>query len=226
MLILSLALAVSCNDWSDSADLVDDSLNIIANEQSAATAESDPDYPKNENTESQWPYYHYADYIKNDPQKEYCEDVVNTYIKLPVCYENTVEGLDFKVEWYRDTVFMHYYAIAKVSLTNNTGETLYYICSSKYANGFFVKNKEEHHYVEFSSEFSWTADGDSVVFLDNGDSFEFYSLYWIDDNFFSADELNEFEYVCRIDALFDFFQGETVKQYEFAFPIEVYIKND
>lgn len=159
-----------------------------------------------------------------DSTVEYPKEVINTFISLPKIYEETIEGLHVKIEFFDDTVYMHDYILSRITLRNNTGGDIEYYGIQMGTSGVFIKSANEdsaesYLFVRRSSKFILNGDWSDNRVLKNGETFVYESIHFMDHEFFA--EGNDYSYSFSI---FDIGPLENEnKGYSLTFPVEILI---
>lgn len=187
LLMILVFLLTSCNslptESTESSDIENTSNVLSIEPETTISPES-----KSENApEATW---YYEDYKSRAPWQfpedtgEYPEDIKNTYLTFPSVYEVSNNGLDFYIEFYYDTVYMHDYQFARITVTN-PGSSFVRFAGSPYAAGFFIRNDGEIYVNLHNGAFGFSEQCDSMG-LPAGKSFTHEIYFYIDHDFFKA----------------------------------------
>lgn len=159
-----------------------------------------------------------------DSTVEYPQEVVNTFISLQKIYEETIEGLYVKIEFFDDTVYMHDYILSRITLRNNTGGDIEYYGMQMGVSGVFIKSEnddsaESQLLARMSSEFVLNGDWADNRVLKNGETFVYESIHFMDHEFFAGG--NCYNYLFNITDIGPL-ENEK-KRYSLTFPVEISI---
>ena len=184
--------------------------------------------------QSEWPMPEQSSYLDAFPKFElkmtpdpsfynvdWSDDVRNTYIKLPVSYEENVDGVLIKVEFFQEKYVMYSFIQARVTYTNTNDYPIYTVIGHDvYFAGAFVKNNSEiksFQYAEPEDFSGFAVDRQYPLTLNQGQSFVGELIYFADNSFFEPDA--EYEYI--LSFLDKNSSGSRPQAYTVTIPIEV-----
>lgn len=219
-LIITIALILSilgCNDIQDPASLTSD---IQENDHESNTLSGSEGETEPEATTSAAPLiWRYAYMLDTPPENRpydssitYDEDVLNTYVKLPLVYEEEFDGIKFKVEFYEETVPMHSYIISRITITNTTDAEFCYSGGTA-TPGIFKKENDDTLEMSKNSWMNRFCDISWIEQIYPGESFVHQSVHFVSSEFFQYGN----EYIYK-----NSFSDDYSKiKYFISFPIEV-----
>lgn len=223
-LILAIAFVLSilgCNDIQDPASLTSD---IQENDHESNTLSGSEGETEPEATTSAAPLtWRYAYMLDTPPENRpydssitYDEDVLNTYVKLPLVYEEEFDGIIYKIEFYEEIVPMHSYIISRITITNTTDEE---IC---YHGGFSTPGVFENENGDdlFMTRNTWINRVTQIDFIEQiypGKTFVHESAHFVKSDFFQYGN----KYIYK--NYFSFSEDYITDNHNVSFPIEVLI---
>ncbi len=152
---------------------------------------------------------------------DFSPEAMKTYVKLPLEYEETVDGMTIKVEFFQETYPIFSYIQARITYTNNTGITLRFINGGdKKIAGYFSANGELYSGAYESPDFDFITGADSTTLVENGQSHTVEVIYLFTNRF----DPNKTGHKYNIDACFyvpDSGFPQEVMNFSISFPIEV-----
>lgn len=148
-----------------------------------------------------------------DSSITYDEDVLNTYVKLPLVYEEEFDGIIFKVEFYEEIVPMHSYIISRITITNTTDTMKYYSFNLYTSPGAFINENDDIWEMEDNSWMNWFCDIAWTTNIYPGESFVHQSVHFVSSEFFQYGN----EYIYKNS----FSEDHSKNKYFISFPIEV-----
>ena len=191
LLLITVFLLTACNlsptDSTETSDLeiTSDSISeapettfSLQNENTADPTETEPEVT-----------WYYDDYKRRRPDAfpedtgEYPDEIKNTYLSFPSVYEVSNNGLDFYIEFYYDTVYMHNYQFARITVTN-PGESAVLCVASLYDAGFFIRDDGEMLLTSHNA-FGFSDRCDSIG-IGGGKTITYEVKHYIDHEFFKA----------------------------------------
>ena len=184
--------------------------------------------------QSEWPMPEQSSYLDAFPTFElkmtpdpsfynvdWSDDVRNTYIKLPVSYEENVDGVLIKVEFFQEKYVMYSFIQARITYTNTNDYPIYTVIGHDvYFAGVFVKNNSEiksFQYAEPEDFSGFAVDRQYPLTLNQGQSFVGELIYFADNSFFEPDA--EYEYI--LSFLDKNSSGGRPQAYTVTIPVEV-----
>lgn len=129
---------------------------------------------------------------------DFSPEAMKTYVKLPLEYEETVDGMTIKVEFFQETYPIFSYIQARITYTNNTGRDLTFINMDKPTAGYFAANDELYCGCYYSPDFNFTNGSDTTTLVENGCSHTVEVLYMFSNRF----DPNKSDHTYNIDAAF------------------------
>ena len=147
-----------------------------------------------------------------DSSITYDEDVLNTYVKLPLVYEEEFEGIIYKIEFYEEIVPMHSYILSRITITNTTDAEFCYRGGTA-TPGIFKKENDDT--LEMSKN-SWMNRFCDIAWIEQiypGESFVHQSVHFVSSEFFQYGN----EYIYKNS----FREEHSKNKYFISFPIEV-----
>lgn len=192
LLLITVFLFSSCNVSPDALtetseiEITSDSISeapettfSLQNENTTEPAETEPEVT-----------WYYDDYKRRRPDAfpedtgEYPEEIKNIYLSLPSVYETTANGLDYFIEFYSDTVYMHKYLFVRITVTNNTDSSVWCAGGLRHA-GFFERDDGEILVSDHNSE-GFSDDTYDSFGVAAGGSRTFEVRYYINHDFFKV----------------------------------------
>ena len=223
-LIITIALVLSilgCKDIQDPASLTSD---IQENDHESNTLSESEGETEPEATTSTAPLiWRYAYMLDTPPENRpydssitYDEDVLNTYVKLPLVYEEEFDGIIYKIEFYEEIVPMHSYILSRITITNTTDEE---IC---YSGGFSTPGVFENENGDdlFMTRNTWIDRVTQIEFRKQiypGKTFVHESAHFVKSDFFQYGN----KYIYK--NYFSFSEDYITDNHNVSFPIEVLI---
>lgn len=219
-LIITIALVLSilgCKDIQDPASLTSD---IQENDHESNTLSESEGETEPEATTSAAPLtWRYA-YMLDIPHENrpydssitYDEDVLNTYVKLPLVYEEEFDGIIYKIEFYEEIVPMHSYILSRITITN-TADAEFCYRGGTATPGIFKKENDDT--LEMSKN-SWMNRFCDIAWIEQiypGESFVHQSVHFVSSEFFQYGN----EYIYKNS----FREEHSKNKYFISFPIEV-----
>lgn len=219
-LIITIALVLSilgCKDIQDPASLNSD---IQENDHESNTLSESEGETEPEATTSTAPLtWRYAYMLDTPPENRpydssitYDEDVLNTYVKLPLVYEEEFDGIIYKIEFYEEIVPMHSYILSRITITNTTDAEFCYRGGTA-TPGIFKKENDDT--LEMSKN-SWMNRFCDIAWIEQiypGESFVHQSVHFVSSEFFQYGN----EYIYKNS----FREEHSKNKYFISFPIEV-----
>ena len=219
-LIITIALVLSilgCKDIQDPASLTSD---IQENDHESNTLSESEGETEPEATTSTAPLiWRYAYMLDTPPENRpydssitYDEDVLNTYVKLPLVYEEEFDGIIYKIEFYEEIVPMHSYILSRITITNTTDAEFCYRGGTA-TPGIFKKENDDT--LEMSKN-SWMNRFCDIAWIEQiypGESFVHQSVHFVSSEFFQYGN----EYIYKNS----FREEHSKNKYFISFPIEV-----
>lgn len=225
-LIITIALVLSilgCKDIEGDTSVTSDiheydyASNTIA--ESTVAGETDPEATTSA-APLTWRYAYMLDIPHEnrpyDSSITYDEDVLNTYVKLPLVYEEEFDGIIYKIEFYEEIVPMHSYIISRITVTNTTDAE---IC---YRGGFSTPGVFENESGDdlYMTRSTWIDRMTQIAFIEQiypGESFVHESAHFVSSDFFQYG--NKYNY----KNYFSFSEDYSTNNHNVSFPIEVLI---
>lgn len=195
LLILMLCLIItflllSCGDYNSSTARTDtvETENVIDNWNTEKVESED----KTTEESTKQPYngiWHMSEWKKYPQQKEkaqYYDETNALYIKVPVVYEENVEGLIIKVEFFQDIYTLHSYIQCRVTITNTLDKWIEFNGKAEATPGVFNRNGTKFfNKVYYAKNFDSIAHSNVLsVYLNNGESFVNETVFYMSDTFF------------------------------------------
>ena len=221
-LILAIAFVLSilgCKDIQDPASLTSD---IQENDHESNTLSGSEGETEPEATTSAAPLtWRYAYMLDTPPENRpydssitYDEDVLNTYVKLPLVYEEEFDGIIYKIEFYEEIVPMHSYIISRITVTNTTDAEICYHGSNSTPGAFEKENGD----TLTMRENSWMNRFCTIAWIKQiypGESFVHQSVHFVSSDFFQYGN----KYIYK--NYFSFSEDYSTDKHNVSFPIEV-----
>lgn len=220
VLILTIAFVFSilgCKDIQGDTSVTSDiqEYDYKSNTLSESEGETEP-----EDTTSAAPLtWRYAYMLDTPPENRpydssitYDEDVLNTYVKLPLVYEEEFDGIIYKIEFYEEIVPMHSYILSRITITNTTDAEFCYRGGTA-TPGIFKKGNDDT--LEMSKN-SWMNRFCDIAWIEQiypGESFVHQSVHFVSSEFFQYGN----EYIYKNS----FREEHSKNKYFISFPIEV-----
>lgn len=220
VLILTIAFVFSilgCKDIQGDTSVTSDiqEYDYESNTLSGSEGETEP-----EATTSTAPLtWRYAYMLDTPPENRpydssitYDEDVLNTYVKLPLVYEEEFDGIIYKIEFYEEIVPMHSYILSRITITNTTDAEFCYRGGTA-TPGIFKKENDDT--LEMSKN-SWMNRFCDIAWIEQiypGESFVHQSVHFVSSEFFQYGN----EYIYKNS----FREEHSKNKYFISFPIEV-----
>lgn len=150
---------------------------------------------------------------------DFSPEAMKTYVKLPLEYEETVDGMTIKVEFFQETYPIFSYIQARITYTNNTGRDLTFINMDKPTAGYFAANDELYCGCYYSPDFNFNSQNVTTTLVDNGCSHTVEVLYMFSNRF----DPNKSDHTYNIDAAFWIPDTNPLERqiFSISFPIEV-----
>ena len=230
LLIVFLMMLSSCTVSSNPQETTDADSN-----GSLENSISDETEPYVQTTEMFGEYYpvvedtwHLSDWKETHPPIkqfwyyepiDFSPEAMKTYVKLPLEYEETVDGVTIKVEFFQDTYPIFSYIQARITFTNNTGINLRFIDWHKPAAGYFATGGKNYCGCYESPDYNFDTTNDTTTLVPNGESHVVEVIYLFTNRF----DPNKTDHTYNIESTF-WIEGtnplESVS-YAISFPIEV-----
>lgn len=183
VLVTVLIFSSSCNSEPTEAETSDveissDIINIDVETTETPVQETEP--------ETTW---YYDDYRERRPDLfpedtgEYPDEVKNTYLTFPLIYKYVANGLEYYIEFYSGTVYMHDYIFVRTTVTNLSDSSVACV-ASPYSAGFFRRDDGEILLFKHSNDI-FSEECDSIG-LAAGRSTTFEVEYYVDHEFFKV----------------------------------------
>jgi len=223
---MTIALVLSilgCKDIQDPASLTSD---IQENDHISNTISESEGETELESTTSAAPLtWRYAYMLDTPPENRpydssitYDEDVLNTYVKLPLVYEEEFDGIIFKVEFYEEIVPMHSYIISRITITNATNRVFHYYGFPSSTSGKFKNENGDTLEMRENTWMNRFCDVSWIQEIWPRESFVHSSLYFVSSDFFQHG--NEYIYT-NVFYEYDNKNLCIKNEYCISFPIEV-----
>lgn len=154
---------------------------------------------------------------------DFSPEAMKTYVRLPLEYEETVDGMTIKVEFFQETYPIFSYIQARITYTNNTGVALRFQNADKNTAGYFAAGGELYCRCYESPDFDFVTHADSTTLVENGQSHVVEVIYLFTNHF----DPGKADQTYNIDACFyvpDSGFPPEVRYYSISVPIEV-LKN-
>ena len=221
--------SISSNNTLDSStetlnDTFDSTEKVVSSDVFAETAVDQSEWPMPEQSSYLDAFPKFELKMTPDPSfynVDWSDDVRNTYIKLPVSYEENVDGVLIKVEFFQEKYVMYSFIQARVTYTNTNDYPIYTVIGHDvYFAGAFVKNNSEIKSFQYAEpeEFSgFAVDRQYPLTLNQGQSFVGELIYFADNSFFKPDA--EYEYILSFADKNSL--GNNPQAYTVTIPVEV-----
>jgi hypothetical protein len=151
---------------------------------------------------------------------DFSPEAMKTYVKLPLEYEETVDGMTIKVEFFQETYPIFSYIQARITYVNNTGSSLRFQNADKNTAGYFAAGGELYCGCYESPDFDFITHADSTTLVENGQSHVVEVIYLFTNHF----DPSKTDQTYNIDACFyvpDSGFPPEVRYYSISVPIEV-----
>lgn len=164
---------------------------------------------------SDWGYIPVKEFWYYEPL-DFSEEARKTYVKLPLEYKETVDGITIKVEFFQETYPIFAYIQARITVINESDKILSLYQGYKNAAGYFAANGELYCGAYESPDFDFVTTAAPYAELGKGDAFEAEVIYLFT-NRFDAD-VKDHTYNVELQLYGDGWGPETRS---ISFPIEV-----
>ena len=208
-LMLSLNVTASCDSYNN---MVIDSVIETEGDFGQESFES-------HNSEANGFEWYLSKWDYNIPERDASIDDEKMYVKLPATYEETVDGMLFKVEFFNEIHTLDSYIQCRITLTNHTGHNIVSDEKFFFTPGGFVRNAEKYDQMPVYRSRNFYSIDQAVLCpfnLNNGDSYEIESIFIADKYFF--EEGYDYLFVVELHATFEL--GEK-RIYSISFPVEL-----
>ena len=229
LLVLALFVLSSCNPTNSHPGEFSDNISV-----KSSTEKSPETEPYVETTEMFGEIYpvvedtwHLSEW-KNIPIKafwyyepiDFSPEAMKTNVKLPLEYEENVNGMTIKVEFFQETYPIFSYIQARISYTNKTGVSLRFQNADKKTAGYFAAGGELYCGCYESPDFDFITHADSTTLVENGQSHVVEVIYLFTNSF----DPSKTDHTYNIDACF-YVPGSgfpaDVRYFSISVPIEV-----
>ena len=225
ILVLSMVIHSSCSLNEDfplesrAFSDVDTYINTDVNSFSDTTEMFGEYYPL---VEDSW---HLSDWKETHPpikdywnyeDLDFSTDGMNICIKLPLEYEEIVDDVKIKVEFFQEKYPVFSYIQARISIMNLSDTMISVHESQREAAGVFLKNGIVGKGAHTAIGYDFDTGASQTVVLNKGDTFVGEVLYFATNDFFKTDGA-EYEY----KIVFTSYVNDTKQAYSISFPIVV-----
>ena len=167
-----------------------------------------------------WYLSEWESYPQESEKTMIFDETNGTFIKLPAVYEESVDGLLIKVEFFKETYTLYSLIQCRVTITNNLGYSINFNGKAVKTPGAFSRigtNALNKVYAAKNFESIYHANV-LPVYLDNGDSFINETVFEMKENFFV--EGFDYSFVIEVTA---YSEDKDTKIYSVEIPIELCI---
>lgn len=154
-------------------------------------------------------YWHYDDL-------DFSEEGMNVCVKLPLEYEEIVDGVNIKVEFFQETYPVFSFIQARITVTNQSDEVIGFHEGHKKAAGVFLKNGIVGKGAHTSPDYDFDTGAADTVMLNKGESFVGEVVYFATNEFFKIGD-DKYEYQIEVLSMLK----DEYETYSIAFPVEV-----
>lgn len=169
---------------------------------------------------SEWQYIPIKRFWFYEPI-DFSPEAMKTYVKLPLEYEEIVDGITVKVEFFQETYPIFSYIQARITYTNNTGISLKFVGGgNKNRSGYFASDAEIYAGIYESPDFDYITGANSKTLVENGQSHVVEVIYLFTNRF----DPSKADHRYGLDVYFEIpnsgYPPQSL-QFTISFPIEV-----